>query len=46
MNLNFGGDTFNATVYFSRLTNKLFYFTGLGNDHLSEMMIEDLNMKI
>ena len=40
MNLNFGGDTFNAAVYFSRLTNKLFntfYFTGLGKDHLSEM---------
>ena len=43
MNLNFGGDTFNAAVYFSRLTNKLFntfYFTGLGKDHLSEMMIK------
>ena len=37
MNLNFGGDTFNAAVYFSRLTNKLFntfYFTGLGKDCL------------
>ena len=43
MNLNFGGDTFNAAVYFSRLTNKqfkTFYFTGLGKDCLSEMMIK------
>ena len=24
MNLNFGGDTFNAAVYFSRLTKKQF----------------------
>ena len=43
MNLNFGGDTFNAAVYFSRLTkNKIntFYYTGLGQDHLSEMMIK------
>ena len=52
MNLNFGGDTFNAAVYFSRLTNKLFntfYFTGLGKDHLSEMMIKRFkyeNLKI
>ena len=43
MNLNFGGDTFNAAVYFSRLTKKqfnTFYFTGLGQDHLSEMMVK------
>ena len=52
MNLNFGGDTFNAAVYFSRVTNKLFntfYFTGLGKDHLSEMMIKRFkyeNLKI
>ena len=41
MNLNFGGDTFNAAVYFSRLTNKLFntfYFTGLGKDHLLSLI--------
>ena len=43
MNLNFGGDTFNAAVYFSRLTKKefnTFYFTGLGQDHLSKMMVK------
>ena len=43
MDLNFGGDTFNAAVYFSRLTKKqfnTFYFTGLGQDHLSEMMVK------
>ena len=43
MDLNFGGDTFNAAVYFSRLIKKqfnTFYFTGLGQDHLSEMMVK------
>ena len=41
--VNFGGDTFNSAVYFSRLCNKNFvthYFTAVGNDKFSEMMLK------
>ena len=41
--VNFGGDTFNSAVYFSRLCNKNFvthYFTAVGDDKFSEMMLK------
>ncbi len=52
--VNFGGDTFNSAVYFSRLCKKDFetyYFTAVGNDKFSEMMIkrfefESLNISL
>ena len=40
--INFGGDTYNSAVYFSRLTNdktNTFYSTALGKDNLSKKMI-------
>ena len=43
MKVNFGGDTFNSAVYFSRLCKnnfKTFYFTAIGNDKFSEMMMK------
>ena len=42
MKINFGGDTYNSAVYFSRLTNdktNTFYSTALGNDNFSKKMI-------
>ncbi|MBL6679174.1 MAG: hypothetical protein ISQ89_00395 [Alphaproteobacteria bacterium] len=41
--VNFGGDTYNSAVYFSRLANKkisTFFSTALSNDTFSEKMIE------
>src|SRR6056300_981924 len=41
--INFGGDTYNSAVYFSRLANKkisTFFSTALSNDTFSEKMIE------
>ena len=43
MEVNFGGDTYNSAVYFSRLTNKktdTFYCTALSKDTFSKKMIE------
>ena len=43
MEVNFGGDTYNSAVYFSRLTNKktdTFYCTALSKDSFSKKMIE------
>ena len=43
MQINFGGDTYNSAVYFSRLTNKetnTFYCTALSKDSFSKKMIE------
>ena len=43
MEINFGGDTYNSAVYFSRLTNKetnTFYCTALSKDSFSKKMIE------
>ena len=40
--INFGGDTYNSAVYFSRLTNNktnTFYSTALGKDNFSKKMI-------
>ena len=40
--INFGGDTYNTAVYFSRLTNNktnTFYSTALGKDNFSKKMI-------
>ena len=40
--INFGGDTYNSAVYFSRLTNNktnTFYSTALGKDNFSNKMI-------
>jgi len=40
--INFGGDTYNSAVYFSRLTNNktnTFYSTALGKDKFSKKMI-------
>ena len=42
MKINFGGDTYNSAVYFSRLTNdktNTFYSTALGKDNFSKKMI-------
>ena len=42
MTINFGGDTYNSAVYFSRLTNdktNTFYSTALGKDNFSKKMI-------
>ena len=42
MQINFGGDTYNSAVYFSRLTNNktnTFYSTALGKDNFSKKMI-------
>ena len=42
MLVNFGGDTYNSAVYFSRLSNKeteTFYTTALGKDSFSKKMI-------
>ena len=49
--INFGGDTYNSAVYFSRLTNdktNTFYSTALGKDNFSKKMIsrfENENIK-
>ena len=43
MLINFGGDTYNSAVYFSRLSNKeiqTFYTTALGKDSFSKKMIK------
>ena len=43
MEVNFGGDTYNSAVYFSRLTNKetnTFYCTALSKDSFSKKMME------
>ena len=40
--INFGGDTYNSAIYFSRLTNNktnTFYSTALGKDNFSKKMI-------
>ena len=42
MKVNFGGDTYNSAVYFSRLVNNkinTYYSTALGNDNFSKKMI-------
>ena len=42
MQINFGGDTYNSAIYFSRLANNktnTFYSTALGNDSFSRKMI-------
>jgi 2-dehydro-3-deoxygluconokinase len=42
MQVNFGGDTYNSAVYFSRLCNNkttTFYSTALGTDNFSTKMI-------
>ena len=42
MQINFGGDTYNSAIYFSRLANNktnTFYSTVLGNDSFSRKMI-------
>ena len=42
MQINFGGDTYNSAIYFSRLANNktnTFYSTALGNDSFSKKMI-------
>ena len=43
MQVNFGGDTYNSAVYFSRLANKnirTFFATALGKDTFSQKMIQ------
>jgi 2-dehydro-3-deoxygluconokinase len=43
MQVNFGGDTYNSAVYFSRLANKevsTFFSTALGKDTFSNKMID------
>ena len=43
MQVNFGGDTYNSAVYFSRLANKnirTFFSTALGKDTFSQKMIQ------
>ena len=42
ININFGGDTYNSAVYFSRLSSNkttTFYSTALGKDSFSEQMV-------
>ena len=48
MQVSFGGDTYNSAVYFARLCEKacVTYFTAVGDDKFSEMMIKDFQMKI
>ena len=48
IDLNFGGDTYNSAVYFSRLTNKetnTFYCTALSKDSFSKKMIERFKLE-
>ncbi len=48
MEVNFGGDTYNSAVYFSRLTNKetnTFYCTALSKDSFSKKMIERFKLE-
>ena len=48
MEVNFGGDTYNSAVYFSRLTNKntnTFYCTALSKDNFSKKMMERFKLE-
>ena len=40
MNLSYGGDTLNVAVYMARLGGIVEYVTGLGNDVMSDWLVE------